>query len=325
VGSQPSSQVETTTRLAADVAAGVRSLVDEAAGADGVNPLSEHVLLHLRHGGDNDVRHLLARDGSRLLGYAHLDRTDPVGGPSAELVVHPEHRRRGVGRALVDALLAESSDGRLRLWAHGGHPGATALAERMGFRQARALWQLRRSLLAPLPTTVVPPDIDVRTFVVGQDEAAWVEVNNRAFADHPEQGGWSVEQVAVREQEPWFDPDGFFLAERDGRLVGFHWTKVHGGEAEGHAHPPMGEVYVVGVDPSARGLGLGRSLTVIGLQHLRGRGLTQAMLYVDETNRPAIRVYEDLGFAHWDTDVSYARVRSDGASTGAGGDTSGEP
>jgi mycothiol synthase len=195
----------------------------------------------------------------------------------------------------------------------------------MGFEQARALWQMRRSLLAPLPPITLPDGVRLRTFVVGQDEEAWTAVNSRAFADHPEQGRWGVAEVRLREQEPWFDPAGFLLAERDSAersaeraadstgLVGFHWTKVHGGHhhddegshIEDHGHEPIGEVYVVGVDPSMQGAGLGKALTIAGLQYLRGRGLTQAMLYVDESNTGAIRVYESLGFVRWDTDICY--------------------
>jgi mycothiol synthase len=265
-------------------------------------------MLHLRYGGDDPVRNLLAWRGDELVGYAHLDVTDEVAGASAELVVPPSHRKQGVGRRLVDELVAASPDGRLRLWAHGQHPGAAALAKDAGFVRARALWQMRRSLLAPLPRVEVPDGVTLRTFVAGRDEPAWTEVNNRAFEGHPEQSNWSVREIETREREPWFDPDGFLIAERDGQLVGFHWTKVHGGDDHGHGHEPIGEVYVVGVDPSMHRTGLGKALTVTGLRYLRGRGLPQAMLYVDESNTGAIRLYESLGFTHWDTDVSYART-----------------
>jgi mycothiol synthase len=309
-------RVEPVARLSADQTRAVRDVVNAAADADGVNPLSEHVTLHLRYGGDAPVRNLLGWLGDRLAGYAHLDVTDEVEGPSAELVVHPELRKHGVASALVDALVEASPDGRLRLWAHGQHPGAAALARRKGFEQARALWQMRRSLLAPLPAVHLPDGVRLRAFVQGQDEEAWITVNSRAFADHPEQGRWTTEDLRVREREPWFDPSGFLLAERDGTLVGFHWTKVHGGHShddegshiEDHGHEPMGEVYVVGVDPSMQGAGLGKAVTIAGLQHLRGRGLTQAMLYVDESNTSAIRLYEALGFVRWDIDVSYRRT-----------------
>ena len=305
-----------------DESTAVRELVRAAADADGVGPLSEHVMLHLRYGGDPRARNLLLITDGELAGYAHMDPTDPVEGPSGELVIHPAHRRRGLGLRLLRALVAEAGDRPLRLWAHGDLPAATSLAAAAGFERVRSLWQMRRSLQTRLDRPEIAEGITVRTFVVGQDEDAWTELNARAFAHHPEQGGWTREDIDMREREPWFDPGGFFLAERDGKLAGFHWTKIHGGaeaaqgatgapeEADSApanpAHEPIGEVYVVGVAPEERGSGLGRALTLVGLRYLRDQGLLQVMLYVDESNTPAIRLYEGLGFTHWDTDVMFA-------------------
>jgi mycothiol synthase len=299
----------------------VHALVEAAAVADGTAPLSEHVLLHLPYGGDAEVRNLLVREGSSVLAYAHLDVTDQVEGSSAELAVAPSARGRGLGTALVHELLRQTPDGRLRLWAHGDSPRAARLAAALGFSRTRVLFQMRRSLELPLPAPVAPDGVTLRTFVPGQDEQAWTELNNRAFADHPDQGGWGVHEVELREKEPWFDPGGFFLAERDGALVGFHWTKVHGGhvaesphghghdhpEHEHHDHPPIGEVYIVGVDPSEQGRGLGPWLTLVGLHSLRSRGLGSVLLYVDESNAAAVRTYERLGFTRHAVDVMYSR------------------
>jgi mycothiol synthase len=321
--------VEVVGQLDADEVRAVSGLVETATEADGVRPLSEHVMLHLRYGGDERVRNVLTWAGADLAGYAHLDVTDEVEGASAELVVAPAHRGRGVGLRLVEATLAETPDGRLRLWSHGGHPGAAALAVAMGFVESRALWQMRRSLYAPLPAAELPAGVTVRTFVRGQDDDDWVALHAAAFAGHPEQGSWTADDLHRRMAEPWFDPDGFFLAERsrvDGArpLVGFHWTKVHGGSGEAHdrldqphahdgqpgtthGHDPIGEVYVVGVDPAERGHGLGRAMTLVGLRHLRHHGLPDAMLYVDADNGPAIALYTALGFTHWETDVMFRR------------------
>jgi mycothiol synthase len=322
-------EIQRKARLTGDEIDAVLKLVDAVTAADGVRPLSEHVMLHLRYGGDAPARNFLLYDGDALAGYAHLDTTDEVEGASAELAVHPHHRGRRLGRQLVEAVADEANGGgRLRLWSHGAQAGATALAHAMGFRQERVLWQMRRSLFAPLPEPEWPDGISVRTFVVGADEARWLEVNNRAFAEHPDQGTWTLDELTMREREPWFDPEGFFLAERDGDLVGFHWTKIHGarsttihgarsttthgsshsGPGHEHEHEPIGEVYVVGVDPSMQGKRLGPALTLRGLQHLRSRGLSQAMLYVDETNTNAIRTYERLGFAKWDVDVCFRQT-----------------
>jgi mycothiol synthase len=296
------SRVETRNRLDQDELAAVLSVVEAATETDGVRPLNEQAMLRLRHG-DDRVRALLLREpGGAPAGFAHVDFSDAAEGPSGELVVHPAHRRRGHGRALVRAALAESG-GRLRLWAHGGLPAAERLAASAGFEKVRTLLRLRRPLAEPLPAAVVPSGVRIETFRPGVDERAWLDVNARAFAHHPEQGGWTMDDLLLREREPWFDPAGFFLARRGDRLAGFHWTKVH--PADGTGGEPVGEVYVVGVDPAEQGTGLGRALTLTGLAHLRARGLPSVMLYVDGGNAPAIRLYESLGFTLWDSDVMY--------------------
>ncbi len=217
--------LDVSLRLSPDDVTAVLGLVETVTDADGMSPLSEHVTLHLRYGGDPDARHLLARRAKEggtttLVGYAHIDITDAVDGSAAELAVLPEARGQGVASAMVERLLRETPDGRLRLWAHGQHPAAAALARRLGFRRERVLWQMRRSLFAPLPAPVLPEGITVRPFVPGQDERAWTEVNNRAFADHPDQGRWSIEEVRTREREPHHELAGDPVARRTRRRRG---------------------------------------------------------------------------------------------------------
>ena len=295
-------------KIAEADAAAVLDLIRAAAEEDGVSPLSEHVMLHLRYGGDPSARNLLLVSDGVLAGYAHLDPTDQVAGPSGELVIRPAHRGQGLGLALLRALTDEADGRPLRLWAHGDLPAAARLAAAAGFDRARALWQMRRSLQARLDQPKIAEGVTVRAFEAGRDEDAWLDLNARAFARHPEQGAWTREDLELREREPWFNPAGFFLAERNGKLVGFHWTKIHGRTAAGsdHGHEPIGEVYVVGVDPGERGSGLGRALTLGGLRYLRSQGLFEVMLYVDESNTAAIGLYESLGFTHWDTDVMFS-------------------
>ena len=302
------SDLRIVSHLSDDDVAAALKLVRGATDEDGVSPLSEHVMLHLRYGGDPLARSFLLYRSGELAGYAHLDPTDPVQGPSGELVVHPAFRRHGLGLELLRAMNAEADGRPLRLWAHGDLTAASRLAASAGFERIRALWQMRRSLQTRIGRPQFADGITVRTFVPGQDEEAWTALNRRAFAGHPEQGTWTAADLDMREREPWFDPQGFFLAERGDKLAGFHWTKIHGqgDETDGHHHEPIGEVYVVGVDPDERGGGLGRALTLAGLRYLRSRGLFQVMLYVDETNTAAIGMYEAIGFSHWGTDVMYA-------------------
>jgi mycothiol synthase len=281
---------------------GVLALAGAAQAVDGVAPLSEHVLLHLRY--DPIGRDLILTVNDEIAGYAHLDPDVPGQEPSGELMIHPDHRRQGLGLALVRELIA-GADGRpVRIWAHGDLPAAARLARAAGFDRFRALWQMRRSLRDPLDEIRFPAGNTLRSFRPGRDEDEWLSLNRRAFARHPEQGAWTRHDLELREREPWFDPAGFFIAERNGVMTGFHWTKV---AEPADAPGSTGEVYVVGVDPGEQGTGLGRALTLAGLHYLRDRGLDQVMLYVDEDNVPAIRMYRALGFTRRTTDAMYRR------------------
>lgn len=271
--------------------------------ADGVAAFGEPTMLDLATPSGRS-RHLVARDDDGvLLGWAHVDLADPDD-VVVELAVSPELRRHGIGRALADTLLRDdvARPGRLRAWAHGGRPGAAELAAAKGLEHERELWVMRRPAGAgPLPPLRVPEGVEIVPFRPGLDEDEVVAVNGRAFSWHPEQGGMTADDVRRREQEPWFDAAGFLLAREveGGTLLGFHWTKVHPDEG------PVGEVYVVGVDPAAQGRGLGSALTLAGLHHLAARGLDEVILYVEADNAPAVATYRRLAFDVDALDVSY--------------------
>ncbi|GFH36693.1 mycothiol synthase [Streptomyces pacificus] len=295
---EPGRQITTLDELTPELADDVLGMLSAAADADGVQAVSEQGRLYLRHGRREGVRHFVLTVAGDLRGYAQLEGTDPVEAPAAELVVHPAHRGRGHGRALGNAVLGASGK-RLRMWAHGGKSAARHLAQVLGLSLFRELRQLRRPL-APLdiPEPALPDGVTVRAFAPGRDDTAWLAVNAAAFAHHPEQGSITQRDLDDRKEEAWFDPKGFFLAERDGEIVGFHWTKLH-------AEDQLGEVYVLGIRPDTQGTGLGGALTAIGLRHLAAQGVPTAMLYVDADNPAALRVYERLGFTTHEVDLMY--------------------
>lgn len=272
----------------------IRAVIAAATQADGVAPVGEQVLREL---GAAHTRHLVADGGN---GYLNLAPAGENGPAMAELVVDPQSRRRGIGTALVTEALTQAPDA--SVWAHGDLPAARALADRLDLVPVRRLHQMRRPLVE-LPELPAVAGLGIRTYAGPEDDAEILRVNNAAFSWHPEQGGWTGEQLAERKGESWFDPAGLFLAfdETDGKLLGFHWTKEHLDE------PGIGEVYVVGIDPGAQGRGLGRLLTLIGLHHLAGRGLETVLLYVESDNPAALRTYERLGFRIAFTDAAYAR------------------
>jgi mycothiol synthase len=278
----------------------IRDLVAAAKAHDGVAPVGDQVLRELNR---DRTRHLLARDGEDVVGYLNLAPADEQGPAMAELVVHPSARRRGTGSAMARQGLAEGGDD-ARIWAHGNLDAARATAAALDLVVVRELLQMRRPL-HDLPAVTVPDGARITTYSGPADDAELLRVNNAAFAWHPEQGGWTAADIEERRGEPWFDPNGIFLAFDDetGQLLGFHWTKIHSSD--------LGEVYIVGVDPAAQGRGLGATLTLVGLHHL-AEALTASsqpvvMLYVEADNSAAVKTYQRLGFDVASVDAAYAR------------------
>lgn len=266
----------------------VEHLIERVYQADGHRPIDEHRWIDAAHGGRSEFAGLvLTEEGhDHLVAYSQVTRGEQSW--AIDLVIDPHHRYdaliiapRLLGAA-VD-LIAEEGGGHVHYWVYEPTEAHGRIANLVGLSPGRDLWQMR----VPLPLAETT-DLVTRPFVPGRDEEAWLEVNNAAFAWHPEQGGWALDDVRQRQDEPWFDPEGFLLHEHDGRLAGFCWTKVH-------TEPPVGEIYVIAVHPDFAGQGLGRALTVSGLAHLSARTDT-GMLYVDADNAPAVKLYEDLGF-----------------------------
>ena len=283
------------TGLSDDEQRKIRELIAAAKEADGIAPVGDQVLRELPH---DRTRHLLAVNGDAVTGYLNLTDEPAM----AELVVHPDARRRGIGSAMVRTGLAEVGDD-ARIWAHGNQAPARATAAALGLVVVRELLQMRRPL-TDLPPVTLPDGVHITTYAGPADDAELLRVNNAAFAWHPEQSGWTEADIAERRDEPWFDPAGLFMAfdVNTDKLLGFHWTKVH--------DENLGEVYVVGVDPAAQGRGLGATLTLVGLHHLAERlsdsEQPTVMLYVEAENSAAVKTYQRLGFDVSTVDAAYA-------------------
>jgi mycothiol synthase len=238
------------------------------------------------------------------VGFAQALPSAPDGHYAVQVVAEPgladrSSQQSGLVAAVIGGV-AERGGGLVRLWTTWAGPADDQWVAETGLAHERDLVQLRCRLplapdeQAPLPT---------RPFVPGKDETAWLRANNRAFAGHPEQGGWDLETFEARQAEPWFDPAGFLVHDEDGVIAAWCWTKVHG-----DSDPPMGEIYVIGVDPDFQGRGWGRALTRAGLDWLARSGLSVGMLYVDAANTAAVALYRSLGFTEDHTDRAYSRL-----------------
>lgn len=287
-------------RLSDEDQRAIRELVAAATAVDGVAPVGDQVLRELPH---DRTRHLLAIDGEDIAGYLNLTPATADAPAMAELVVHPRARRQGIGSRMARTGLSEGGAA-ARIWAHGNLEPARATAAALDLIVVRELLQMRRPLTG-LPPVTVPDGVRIATYSGPGDDAELLRVNKVAFAWHPEQGGWTDADIAERRGERWFDPAGLFMAvdEQSGKLLGFHWTKVHNAD--------LGEVYVVGVDPAAQGRGLGATLTMVGLHYLAERlaesSSPAVMLYVEADNSAAVKTYQRLGFDVFSVDAAYRK------------------
>ena len=276
----------------------VTALVHSAERADGSRPLSDHLWLDLRHGGRTGFAAILAgaddHGHDHLVAYCQLSRGNESW--ALELVVSPHHRydieiigTEMIGRARE--IVAAEGGGHVHWWVFEPTRMHHDIAGRCGLSPGRSLLQLRRSLPLDDGLDRLADEVESCRFAPGTDDDEWLEVNNAAFASHPEQGGWDRSVLAARLDEEWFDPEGFLLHHVDGRLAGFCWTKMHR-----DTEPVLGEIYVVAVHPDFAGRGLGRRLVAAGLRHLARAGAETGMLFVDADNDAAMTMYRSLGF-----------------------------
>lgn len=290
--------------LTAEQVGAVRALAEAVQNHDSIEALSEDTMLTLTRPGM--LRLLRTGAHGELVAFAQLNAG------SAEMAVHPEHRRRGHGGALLSAIL--QADPATRIWAHGDLPPARSMAATHGLERVRDLWVMSRPAPTPAqaPPVQPPAGVQIRTFEVGTDEQAWLEVNSRAFADHPEQGRTTLADLQARIEQPWFDAAGFWLAfdEATGQLLASMWTKVTGSSEPTELTERVGEIYVLGVDPAAQGRGLGSTLTGVAMHAFARAGLDRLELYVEGENAPAIAVYHRAGFQRSAVHVQYARSSS---------------
>ncbi len=289
-----------------DERAVARTLADRSERRDEHPALGEAVWLDLADPGAGSRGFAASVPGiGDPVGYLRaVDRGS--GDVECSMTVHPDHRDDDVPGALLDAGIAHGraigATG-VTLWVFGADVDADALAAGRGLRVSRELWQMR-TLLPVAGRARFPADVTVAPFRPGLDDVEWLAVNARSFAADPDQGTWTSADLALRLTEAWFRADGFLVARRDGRIVGSCWTKIHPA-APPHEPHPLGEIYVIGVDPSAHGEGIGRALVLAGLTHLHEHGLAVGMLFVDAANTPAVALYRSLGFVTSRVDRAY--------------------
>jgi mycothiol synthase len=297
--------IEIISRLEGEHVEELAELIAAATEADGHDPIGEHKFLHLRRGDDLAVG-FLAYEEERLVGYAHTltFRRGDEGRVSCEIVVHPDCRRSGIGGALLTFVIrhAEAHKAvRLDLWAYNDSPASRVMTKAYHLQPTRKLLHMHRHP-GPPPVVETPPEVRIRPFRPGEDDERWLALNNRIFAEHPENGSWTLDDLHARMAQPWFRAEDVLMLEVDGELAGFCWVKVQERGDEGR----IGEIYIIGTAPEYHGRGLGRYLLGEALRHLSNRDVNACAVYVEQTNERAVALYWSYEFHHHHVDVLYS-------------------
>jgi len=230
--------------------------------------------------------------------------------------VHPDQRRRGIGRALLAWQLDRGAEihaerhpeapARLTVIAHTTMTSLEALLRRAGLEQLRWFFHMERTL-GELPGVRPVEGVELVPFTWDRDEEVRL-AHNVAFADHygsseRDEASWRVMFTGQRA----FRPDLSVLALRNGAVVGYVLAYVYESDtrATGVRTTYFGQI---GVLPEARGLGLSKSVIAAALRVGAARDCQVASLEVDgENSSGAQRLYEGLGFATTHTEVSWSR------------------
>jgi mycothiol synthase len=280
--------VEVISQLEGERVEQLEELLRAATDVDGHEPVGEHKFLRIKHGDDLAVG-FMAYESETLVGYAHTLAfgTGEERRVSCELVVHPDHRRSGIGRALLEYVIRHSeAEGakRLDLWAYNDSEASRAIAHSFGLEATRKLMHMHRHP-GPPPFVAERKGVKIRAFRPGEDDEAWLDLNNRIFAEHPENGNWTLEDLRGRMRQPWFRAEDLLMLEVDGKLAGFCWLKVEERGSEGR----VGEIYVIGT-----------------LRVYHERNVDAVAVYVDDSNVRAVALYWSLEYHHHHVDVLYS-------------------
>ena len=283
----------------------ISGLLADAERADGVRPLSDHLWLDLRQGGRPGFIGLIATEEGHdhPVAYCQLSRGNDSW--SLDLVVHPHHRydMAIIGRELMTSALEvvkAEGGGHVHWWVFEASQLHRELAHEFDLQQGRELLQLRVALPLAPSVAVRADSLITRSFDFSRDAQNWLDTNNAAFAQHPEQGAWEIDVLRSRIAEPWFDANGFFIHDINSELAAFCWTKL-----QTDTSPLLGEIYVIAVHPSFTGRVLCSAITIVGLNYLSKSGAEVGMLFVDSTNTAAIAMYNALGFVAHHTEIAF--------------------
>jgi mycothiol synthase len=229
------------------------------------------------------------QDGA-VVAYADVTDVDGSAVAAAWVQLHPAHRARGIGSALLawtEARAALTPARVLHRSVDGGDTAGHDLLRASGYVQVRTRLHLTADL-ADRHDAPSPAGVTIRS-VRPQEEAAYHEVVRASFAEHfaltvPPFATWWAEWRA----DPMFDPDLFLLAEdADAGIVGIACDLVDGA---------VGWVGDLGVLPGWRGRGIGRALLGASFEAFRARGLRTARLNVDAENETgAADLYRSAG------------------------------
>jgi len=244
-----------------------------------------------------------------MVGYLDVMPELNIGRAVLSCLVHPEHRRKGFAKRLVECAIDRARELEVKI-AHVNIPQDRAMAKRlfskMGFRFVRRFLELTLDLSeAQVPKTnqIVSPCRHLRR----GEEGKLTEIQNRSFANTWGYSPNTIEDIIYLTSLPNRSLEDIVLAWDADRPIGYCWTKIDHGEDKA-VGGGKGRIYMLGVDPDYRGKEEGKQVLAAGLSHLKSKGIRIVELTVDSENKVACALYRSTGFEVWTSSLWYEKV-----------------
>lgn len=252
----------------------------------------------------------LVEKAGNIIGYSNAIPELDIGRIILSCLVHPAHRRKGLGTMLVNSAMNYAISKRAKV-VHTNilidNEVGKKFLNKLGFKFVRSFPILRLNL-SEIRLKNKTQNCQIRCLKRGEEEKL-TKLQNRSFANtwgyHPN----TIEEISNRINFSDYLTNDIIVGYDGNELIGYCWMQIYHNEIGlDLKEKPQARIYMLGVDPQHRRKGIGKILLFEGLRRLKNKDIQIVELNVDSKNEAACRLYRSQGFKVWKTSIWFEKV-----------------